>query len=239
MKRLIPTDKEWYNYKENKYCAWLFSFMVSCANYNKQVNDLYYTKSQYKDDMQSIKRLCGVSNKRTIDRYKNKLLELGYITEDENCYHIINHTDMTYILIDKDLLYNICTTKSTLTIQIFVYLLERMNMKKKVYSDSKYNFTIKEVQSMLGYTSNSQNNNLSRAIVECIQTLKAEEYIDYNIVYVESDNNNRKQYKIPNYQLVYICEKLPTAIQQIKKAETAIKENKASTSNKLDKDFIF
>ena len=66
-----------------------------------------------------------------------------------------------------------------MTIQVFIYLMDKMNMKKSQYKENTYNFTIKELHSALGYSTESQNNNIDNAIKECLQSLKAEGYINY------------------------------------------------------------
>lgn len=214
--RLIPTDDSWYNYKDNRYCAWLFSFMSSSASYyNKR---LYYPKKKYIKDIKLIENFLGIK-KRTIDKYINKLLKLNYIEEDKENYYIMNHTEETYLLMNRELLYNICITKSFLTIQIFVYLMDRMNMKQKNYNNNTYNFTIKEIKTILGYSPNTQNYQVEQAIKEVIQTLKAESYINYESVYIETEESNKGNYKIPNYLLTYVCNTIPIALQEIKKIE--------------------
>lgn len=224
LKRLIPTDKEWYDYNHNKYCAWLFSYMVSCATYNPTEKDLYITKKSFNktDNIKLILKFLNVKNKKTVIKYLDKLIDLGYVktTDTDTCYHLLNYTENTYVLIDKDLLYNICITKSALSIQIFIYLLERMTYKQQRTKENIYNFTLKELEIVLGFSGNSQNYNIESAIKECLQTLKAESYINYKIVHIEL-NDCDKNYKIPNYQLTYITERLPQSIQEIKQSETA------------------
>lgn len=231
MKRLIPTDKEWFNYKENKHCALLFSFIASSATFYN--NRLYYTKKQYVKDIPLLKKYTELSTKKSIDKYINKLIELGYLTDDKENYYPINRTDSTYLLIDRDLLYNICTTRSSLSIQIFIYLMDRMNMKQEQYKENTYNFTIKELKSILGFSPLSQNYKIEQAIIECLQTFKVEKYIDYKQIYVSIDNS-KGEYKAPNYLLTFVCNKIPNNLQEVKKeeAETAQHENN-------NKDFIF
>lgn len=227
MKRLIPTDKEWFNYKDNKYCSWLFSFIASSATFYN--GSLYYTKKQYIKDMPLIKKYVDIKNKKSIDDKMNKLIKLGYITEDKDNYYIINHTDLTYLLIDRDLLYNICITKSVMTIQVFIYLMNKMNMKLNQYNENTYNFTIKELHSALGYSPLSQNNYIDNAIRECLQSLKSEGYINYNIIPIETDKSIKGNYKIPNHVLTFVCDTIPKQLQEVKK-----EDKKAETMQNID-----
>lgn len=234
MKRLIPTDKEWFNYKDNKYCSWLFSFIASSATFYN--GNLYYTKKQYIKDIPLIKKYVDIKNKKSIDDKMNKLIKLGYITEDKENYYIINHTDLTYLLIDRDLLYNICITKSVMTIQVFIYLMDKMNMKKIQYKENTYNFTIKELHSALGYSPLSQNNNIDNAIKECLQSLKAEGYINYYYDKVENENSKKGNYKIPNHILTFVCDTIPKQLQEVKKED---KKAETMQSKVIDNGFKF
>ena len=215
-KRRIPTDKQWFDYKNNKHAGWLFCFMSSSASYHDK---LYYPKQRFLDDLPLIKKFLGVNDKRTINRYLNILKNNNYISEDDKNYYfpyVIGQG--TYILLDRDLLYNLCITKSTLLIQIFCYLYMRMSMKESLSGESEYNFTLKEIRVALGYSSKSQNATIEKAIKECLETMKAGDYIDYENIYVDIMVNGVPE-KVPNFKLTKIIEELPQKIQEIKSAE--------------------
>lgn len=213
MKRLIPTDKEWFNYKKNKHCSVLFAFITYSATFYN--GKLYYPKEKYIRDIELLKKVTGLKNKKSIHTYKNKLIDLGYITEDKKNFYPINRIDTTYILIDKVLLYNLCTTESKLSVPIFVYLMDKMNMKQKVYKENTYNFTIKELKEMLGYSTLSQNKTIESKITDCLKELQSKEYIKYNKVFVESEKSAKGNYKIPNYLLTYVFENKKEQPQEI------------------------
>ena len=219
-KRRIPTNKQWFDYNKTKYCGWLFCFMSSSANFHER---LYYPKRIFLEDLPLIKKFLGVSDKRTITKYVQMLLNNGYLSEDKDNYYFPFelHKD-TYILIDKDLLYNLCVTKSTITTQVFCYLKSKLCMKQSVYCENTYNFTLKELRIALGYSAQTQNYRIEQAIKECLQTLKAENYIDYTNVYVDLSINGKCE-KVPNYQLKYVCDCIPEPIQEIKDTERNIK----------------
>lgn len=215
-KRRIPTDKEWFNYKNNKFAGWLYCFMCSSATYQDK---LYYNKNNFRADFPTIKKGLGINDNRTINKYITILKNQGYIVEDTNNYYFpFVKNQGSYILIDKKLLYNLCTTKSALTTQIFVYLLNRMKMKRELFNENIYNFTLKELRIILGYSADSQNSRVENAIRECLQTLKAENYIDYNNIYVDILVNNIPE-KVPNYQLTFITEKILPKLSEIKEKE--------------------
>lgn len=215
-KRRIPTDKEWFDYKENKHSGWLYCFMISSATFHEKI---YYPKKDFFVDLPLIKKFLCVNDNRTINKYIAILKDNGYLAEDEeNFYFPFVKNKGTYILIDKDLLYNLCVTKSTITTQIFVYLSNRLKMKKEQYGTSQYNFTIKEIRIALGYSKESQNARIEKSIKECLQTLKAENYIDYSNIYIDTIVNGTPQ-KIPNYQLNYITENIPQKLAEIKQKE--------------------
>lgn len=217
-KRRIPTNKEWFDYKTNKSATWLYCFIISSATYhNKQ---LYYTKNNYLLDLPLIKKFLGISSKRTIDKYLKILLDKQYIQEDKEKYFFPNNEEFKgrYFLLDKDLLYNLCVTKSTMSAQIFCYLYDRMKYKREENAETTYNFTLKEIRVVLGYSANSQNVPVENAIKECLQTLKAENYIDYNNIYVDIMDNG-KLLKVPNYKLTMICDNIPQKLQEVKEEE--------------------
>lgn len=212
-KRRIPTDKEWFDYKHNKCAGWLFCFMSSSATYKEE---LYYSKSNFIKDLPLIKKFLGVVDKRTINKYLRILINQGYIKEDNENYYFPHKG--SYILIDRDLLYNLCITKSILTTQIFIYLTNRIKFKKEKYNESYYNFTIKEIRTVLGYSDTSQNYTIENAINECLQSLKAENYINYEKVYVDIVVNGVNK-KVPNYRLYNICDTIPQNLYSIKQDE--------------------
>ena len=215
-KRRIPTTKEWFDYKTYKFAGWLYCFMSSSAKFHEK---LYLKKTDFVASWPIIKRATGKDDNRTIKKYLKILLDNNYLSEDEENYYfpfVMNNG--TYILIDKDLLYNICTTKSVIAIQTFIYLSNRMKMKKELYDESTYNFTLKELRVALGFSASSQNKLIETAIRECLQTLKAEKYIDYDNIYVDILVNGIVT-KSPNYQLTFIAETLPQKIVDIKHAE--------------------
>lgn len=231
-KRRIPTDKQWFDYKSNKYAGWLFCFMSSSASFHEKI---YYPKKRFIEDLPLIKKFLCVSDKRTITKYLKKLINQGYISEDNDNYYfpyVMNQGN--YILIDRALLYNLCVTKSTITTQIFCYLTNRMNMKESQYTEKAYNFTLKELRVALGYSDKSYNE-LDRAIKECLQTLKAENYINYNNIYVDLIVNGIPK-KVPNYQLTFITETIPQVLKEIKEDDHSII---IEISKDEKKEFIF
>ena len=231
-KRRIPTDKQWFDYKSNKYAGWLFCFMSSSASFHEKI---YYPKKTFIEDIPIIKKFLCVTDKRTITKYLNKLINQGYVSEDnDNYYFPYAMNQGNYILIDRDLLYNLCVTKSTITTQIFCYLTNRMNMKKSQYAESTYNFTLKELRVALGYSDKAYKE-LDKAIRECLQTLKAENYIDYNNIYVDLIVNGIPE-KVPNYQLTFITDTIPQKLQEIKE-EDCCADTEETTEEK--KDFYF
>lgn len=214
-KRRIPTDKQWFDYKNNRFAGWLFCFMSSSASFHEKI---YYPKKRFIEDIPLIKKFLCVSDKRTIAKYLKILIEQGYVSEDnENYYFPYEMYKGSYILIDRDLLYNLCVSKSTITTQIFCYLTNRMNMKKSQFADSTYNFTLKELRVALGYSDKSYNE-LDKAIKECLQTLKAEYYINYTNIYVDIIVNGKPQ-KVPNYQLTFITDTIPIELQGVKQED--------------------
>ena len=223
-KRRIPTNKEWFYYNTNKNSSWLYCFICSSSTYHNK--RLYYTKDNYNRDLPLIKKLLGVNDKRTIDSALKRLLKDNYIIEDKDKYYFPNNDEFKgrYYLIDRDLLYNLCVTKSTLTAQIFIYLSDRMKYKREEKAESTYNFTLKELRIMLGYSTNSQNVPVENAIKECLQTLKAENYIDYDIKSVLIHNKS-KDTMTTNYVLTNICAEIPKKIQEVKQEEQRIEED--------------
>ena len=221
-KRRIPTEKEWFDYKNNRFAGWLYCFMSSSASFHER---LYYRKQDFRADLPLIKKLLSVNDNRTINKYINILKDKNYLAEDENNYYfpyVVKNG--TYILIDKDLLYNLCITKSTITTQIFIYLSNRMKMKEDKYKETTYNFTLKELRIALGYSENSQNASVEKAIKECLQTLKAENYIDYENVYIDLIVKGVPE-KVPNYVLTSITEVIPQKIEEVKKEEETTNKN--------------
>ena len=218
-KSRIPTNPEWFYFNKNKYCSWLYCFICSSSTYHDK--RLYYTKNSFIQDIPLIKKLLGVTDKRTINTALKKLLDNGYIFEDGEKYYFPTNEEFKgrYFLIDKDLLYNLCVTKSTLTAQIFIYLADRLKFKEMIYNESEYLFTLKELRVALGYSPNSQNARVESAIKECLQTLKAEKYIDYDNISVLLSTNG-KEIVVQNYNLKGVCKEIPRTLQEIKEEES-------------------
>lgn len=202
--RNIPTEETWFNYIDNKNASWLYCYLISIATYHNGY--IYISKENYYDSLPIIRNLLGVSDKqnRSIKKSISYLLDKGYIQESADAYIFVKK--QPYISIDKDLLYELCTTRSNICAQIFIYLKNRLKYKKEKYNSDSYNFTIKEIKGVLGYSVDSQNKTIEKAIKSCLESLERENYIKYINKNVEVPGHN---YKIPNYILTFATDRVP------------------------------
>lgn len=202
--RRMPVEENWFDKKTNDL---LYGYLQASASYNKDEQDtmkrLYYPKAQFNKELKIIKQLIGCSDKRTVTTKIKTLMERGYLAEDANNYYFPYNPDNFYIILDRDLLFYICTTMSQFSLKTYVYLADKARMK------DNYHFTIKELRVAFGYSSNSQNATMEKAIGGCLDVLARTGLIRYHKEYVDV-NYNESGYKCPNFVLDYVATTLPT-----------------------------
>lgn len=204
----MPIEENWFNYGISDV---LYGFMQASATYNPNEKDemkkLYYSKKQYNKDIKIIKTLLGCKDKRTVTSKIKRLVESAYIAEDSENYYFPYDANNFYLLVDKELLYYICTTMSAFALKTYVYLGDKARMKPN------YHFTIKELRVAFGYSSNSQNAQAEKIIGSCLDLLSKAGLLKYHKEMVKV-NYNDDGYECPNFVLDYVATTLPKDTQE-------------------------
>lgn len=217
-KRRMPVEENWFEKKTNDL---LYGFMQASATFNKEeieeMKKLYYPKAQFIQDLKMIKKLLECKDKRTIMSKINVLIDRGYLAEDDDNYYFPYERENFYLLMDKDLLFYICTTMSEFSVKTYVYLADKARMK------DDYHFTIKEIKTAFGYSDNTRGA-IENIIANCLALLSSANLIKYEIEYVELPSS-QGEYKVPNMVLKNVSTKMPEVtkenIQKIKEVSAA------------------
>lgn len=205
-KRRMPLEKEWFDKKTNDI---LYGFMQAAATYkpeeverNKQ---LYYSKADFNTDMKVIKTILRVKDKKNVMTKVKGLIEKGYIAEDAMNYYFPYNPENPYILVDKELLFYICTALSEFSLKVYVYLLNKQGFK------NNYQFTVRELKEAFGYSSTTKT--IDATLNACLHALQEIGIIKYHAEYVDL-TTAKGEYKVPNYILDNVAYHLPETIKK-------------------------
>lgn len=181
------------DYKINGFC---FGLIQLYSTYNPALNRLYITNENIRKIKNILIDKFSISGK-TADRYIKKIEEYNLIKKIDSIYiinavdtNIHNYTKIKYNTL-KDIL-NISINEFDL--QIYCYLLNKFQWKKDIY-----NFTLTELSVSLGYSSNYRGNN-NEKIKQCLENLKENNLISFDLKYIEQETAGKKIY-ISNYIL--------------------------------------
>ena len=137
----------------------LYGYLKRIATYNPNTKELYFTQKTWNKTATKrvIKKICGIERKRERDSHFNKLINTGLLeirgagTKEERYVFLDN--EINYKLVPLDLLDYLLNTASSGVIQVYIYLLDKYEWKKK--ENSYFYFTKKEIALALGYSNAS------------------------------------------------------------------------------------
>lgn len=199
-KRRIPIEEEWFN---RNLSSILYGFLQANALKNENLMDkqkiLYYSKEQVKNDLSILKKLLDRKDNRSIYTQFNRLIEKGYLSEDDKSYYFPHNEKNLYLLLDKKLLASLVYRTNNVALKIFVYLAFKSKSKKS------YQFTLKELQVILGFSEKTRVHG-ERLVREGLETLANNKFILFHNILITSSSTN---YPIPNYVLDYVTTKAP------------------------------
>ena len=178
-KRRMPVEEDWF---DRNTPAILYGLMQSEAEYDQEVKKLLYPKKKLKAAMSDLKKYLGIKAKRneSFNLKVKKLLEAGYLSEDNDSYYFPYKEENKYLLMPKSVLRDLCRRTNDYALKIYVYLAFRSNAIKN------YKFTICELALMMGYSTNGGTSR--EGILKALTTLKALKYLDYDKKVVKIDN---------------------------------------------------
>ena len=152
----------------------LYGYLKLRATFNPAAQELYFTTKTWNKTAtkQEIKKLCGIERKRERDTHFNKLVNAGLIelrgagTKEER--YVFVDDEINYKLVPLDLLEYFLNTASSGVIQVYIYLLDKYEWKKKM--GGTYFFTKKEIALALGYSESVAQKKINRIndILECL-----------------------------------------------------------------------
>lgn len=203
----------------------LYGYLLSLTTYHPEEKVLYLTKKELNKKetrkliyaIEDFKRLKAPA-KTFLDRMR-RYQEKGLVIKED--IHINNSLEEVYIfpnptnryyLIDKRLLYYICTVSSTGVLQTYIYLADKMQYAKS--KNELWSFSATEIAIKLGY--NSKNEAAIKSVKSYLAALQNSRIIDY-VDYYETTNNN---IQVPKKRLTKVATTLekiltPEQIQDI------------------------
>lgn len=196
--RRMPVEDAWLNYGIDSL---IYSYMINIASTRPVAAakyELYLPIKKYKRHQKILAKLCGNISTRTLERKLNKIIEEGYIKKDEENYLFPYDENEHYFMISNETLFFFCSTSNSLMIKLYVYLGYRWHWKKYHY-EHEYNFTIKELCLMMGYSENSRNQMLENAIGMCLATLKRNGFIDFEERYIPGESHVRRTFTLTSF----------------------------------------
>lgn len=160
-------------------------------NPNPNIKELYFTQKMWNKTAtkQDIKKICGIELKRDREAHLKRLIDSGLIKvimKDEekkiiDRYVFTDDPDAKYKLVPLDLLEYLLNTASSGVIQIYIYLLDKYEWKKK--TGEEYYFTRKEIAIALGYSEKSaESGTISTRISDIIGCLARQGIIQFEQV---------------------------------------------------------
>lgn len=220
-KRRMPIEEEWFDKKTNDI---LYGWMQAAATYDKEIEEkdkqLYYPKAQFTKDLKTIKTLLRIKDKRSVMSKVKALIDSGYVGEDTNNYYFPYNPNNPYILVDKELLFNIVTTTNEFGLKIYTYLLNKQGYKQR------YHFTINELKQVFGYSATTKGN-IETIIAGNLDSLLCNDIIAYHVEQVEIPTAHGIV-KTRNFVLDNVAIKLPERKKfRIQEMETMAEEGNA------------
>ena len=198
--RRMPIQEAWLNYGIDSL---IYSYMINIASAKPcgpGKFELYLPVKKYKRHQKTLARLCDNISTRTLQRRLQKIINQGYIvlnTEQDNYYFPYDKNEH-YFMMSNETLFFFCSTSNSLMIKIYVYLGYKWHWKK-YQNQSEYNFTIKELCLMMGYSENSRNQMLENAISMCLAALKRNGFIDFEQKYIKGNSHVVKTFVLTKF----------------------------------------
>lgn len=151
--RWFPLEDYFLNYHIDDV---IYGYLSYSATYNEETKELYLAPPKYDKLLQDLARALGME-KRRIKAHMEKILSAKLITYDKqkSRYLIKNYGHgEKYSIIHCSLLFFLISGLNRNAVKIAVYLLN----KYEYYTDQNdkyYNFTLRELTTILGYADSS------------------------------------------------------------------------------------
>ena len=176
--RRIPTTKEFLGNKQiNDKVYGMLQAMSTTAKVDDKIVRFVYKKKVNKSE---IAENFGVS-RQSISRYFNKLIKCGFLNEikvksRDNChladaYELPENSDLFVPVEFETLVYLLDVTNADV-IKVYTYLFNKDKCKKFSYgSNGKYEFTYKELSSVLNLSYQNKTNQKIKNILNALTLL--------------------------------------------------------------------
>lgn len=204
--RRMPVQDAWLNYGIDSL---IYSYMVNIASARPvktsqgQSYQLYLTQKKYKRHKKNIARLCDNVTTKTVDRRLEKILKQGYIVLREEQADMVflfpYDRSQHYFMISNQTLYFFVSTSNSLMIKLYVYLGYKWNWKA-FQKENSYDFTLKQLAEMMGYSKDGRNPNLQTSIVMCLNVMKRNGFIDFEERYIKGSQHVYKTYTLTAFE---------------------------------------
>lgn len=192
----MPIEENWFN---KNTPAQLYGLLQSGAEFDQKEKKLFFSKSELNLAIKEFKKYLGITAKRNdgFNLKVKKLLESGYLSEDDNNYYFPFEEKNLYFLIPKDVLSDLSKRTNDYVIKIYVYLA----FKSKAIPN--YKFTASELALLMGYSSIGGKNR--EGIIKALTTLQVLGYLDYDVTNVKLKNGKA----VPNFYIKNISLSIP------------------------------
>lgn len=157
----------------------MYGYLKLKASFNPNTKELYFTQKMWNKTAtkQDIKKICGIDRKRDRDVHFKRLIDSGLIVV-KNDYYVFQDNEKNFKLVPLDLLEYLLNTASSGVIQVYIYLLDKYEWKKK--TGEEYYFTRKEIAMALGYSEKSaESGTISTRISDIIGCLARQRIIKF------------------------------------------------------------
>lgn len=227
-KRVFSLEEDFMKWDSNDL---LYAFMRCLSTAKPEVDDEgkviktkngkdkyreYLPVKTFKQNKKTIAAICGCTP-RTIDNQLNKLFEKGLLDEgieitkvmkqnkeyeyEVECFWFPYDYDGIYKMVDKEILEYLVNTRSTQSIRVYLYLLNKYQWKKG------YVFTIQELKEALGFASSTKS--CDKMLKDILASFNKEGIIKYEKIYEETDiggANDCHYIQVERMKLNYVLE---------------------------------
>lgn len=172
----------------------------------------YLLKSVFRRHSALIKKICKINTTRTLGDHINRLVREGLIKRDSiniynrnvECFLFPYNYNEPYQLVDKDILRVLVTTGNTISIKIYLYLLNCFSIKRD------WIFTETELLKALGFSQKYTRGYYP--IHSALLLLRNQKLVDF-ITLTTSDPGAKNELLFPRQRLRNVAMVLPPELQ--------------------------
>lgn len=186
----------------------LLGYLQYIATYNPHEKRLYLWKKIFLKNRKTIGKALGITT-QTLNRHIAKLKENNLLSEDTENYYFPYNEQGKYKIINSDMLSYLITTSNCNAIKIYIYLLNKYQWKQD------YVFTLRELQTAIGYSESSNNKLASDIVKNNLKRFCNDDIMNITIIQDFTTAKDGSIVPVYRYQLNFVSQEPPKDIRNI------------------------